>query len=61
MTWGAYFMFYDCPQCGRKFRCETADLSDPDFGFCPDCHAEGVFAGETKDIGQGEAKFVEYE
>ena len=37
MTWGTYFMFYECPKCGRKYRWELVDLSDPQFGCCPGC------------------------
>ena len=22
MTWGTYYFFYECPQCGKKYRYE---------------------------------------
>ena len=61
MTWGAYYMFYECPECGRKYRWALEDMSDQTFGECPDCHMMGILRGESKDISQGEAKFEEYE
>ncbi len=45
MTWGPCFMYYHCPDCGKKFKCEVAlipELGDR-FGRCPECGAEGVF------------------
>lgn len=61
MTWGAYFMFYQCPECGRKYRWALEDMSDPEFGQCPSCQVMGELKGETKDISQGESRFEEYE
>lgn len=61
MTWGAYFMFYQCPECGKKYRWSLEDISDPAFGQCPACHVMGELKGETKDIRQGESGFEEYE
>ncbi len=61
MTWGAYFMFYECPECGKKFRYELDDISEESFGRCPDRHVMGTFVGETKDIRQGENRFADYE
>ena len=61
MTWGDYFFFYECPECGKKYRYPIDLMSDPDYGACPDCHGMGKFGGETKDIKQGETKFSDYE
>ena len=61
MTWGTYYFFYDCPRCGKKYRWCTEVLSDPEFGECPDCHVEGTFVGETKDLAQGDTRFDDYE
>lgn len=61
MTWGAYFFFYSCPQCGKKYRWATEDMTDKDFSKCPGCHTDGVLVGETRDIQQGEASFQDYE
>ena len=61
MTWGPYFMFYECPKCGRKYRWELVDLSDPQFGCCPGCGSMGMLVGESKDIKQGERKYEEFE
>mgnify|MGYP001189012331 CR=1 FL=1 len=43
MTWGAMYMCYECPKCGKKFRSATdmiAALGDS-FGKCPVCGTEG--------------------
>ena len=61
MSWGAYYMFYDCPQCKKKYRWSLDDINDTDFSNCPVCHIPGEFAGETKDMKQGENKFGDYE
>ena len=49
MTWGTYYFFYECPQCGKKYRYELEGSADEEFGFCPECHVMGTFVGETKD------------
>ena len=61
MTWGTYYFFYQCQQCGKKYRYELEGSSDEEFGYCPDCHVMGTFVGETKDNKQGEDKFADYE
>lgn len=45
MSWGACFMYYHCPECGKKFKYALDMLSvfGADFGRCPECGAEGVF------------------
>ncbi|MCG4658319.1 hypothetical protein L0N06_17910, partial [Flavonifractor plautii] len=58
MTWGTYYFFYECPQCGKKYRYELEGSADEEFGFCPECHVMGTFVGETKDNQQGEDKFA---
>ena len=35
MTWGTYYFFYECPQCGKKYRYELEGSADEEFGFCP--------------------------
>lgn len=48
MTWGPCFMYYHCPQCGKKFKSELgllAELGDR-FGTCPACGAAGCFEKE---------------
>ena len=47
MTWGTYYFFYECPQCGKKYRYELEGSADEEFGFCPECHVMGTFVGET--------------
>ena len=47
MSWGAFWMYYRCPGCGRKFRWELGDLADPAFGRCPGCGREGALDGES--------------
>ena len=61
MTWGTYYFFYECPQCGKKYRYELEGSADEEFGFCPECHVMGTFVGETKDNQQGEDKFADSE
>lgn len=61
MTWGTYYFFYDCPNCGKHYRWCTEVLSDEEFGECPACHTAGTFVGETKDLKQGETRFDHYE
>ena len=60
MSWGTYFMFYDCPQCGEKYRWSLEDMGDKDFAQCPSCHAAGTLVGETKELGQGDTRFADY-
>lgn len=47
MSWGAYWMFYRCPDCGKLFKSATDTITDPTFGHCPHCHAEGTLEGES--------------
>ena len=32
MTWGTYYFFYECPQCGKKYRYELEGSADEEFG-----------------------------
>lgn len=48
MTWGPYWMFYKCSQCGKKFKYSFEDIHLPVFGKCPACEVEGELMGETK-------------
>ncbi len=61
MSWGTYYMFYNCPQCKKKYRWSLDDVNDTTFGECPACHIQGTLVGETKDIQQGENKFSDYD
>lgn len=61
MTWGTYYFFYDCPKCGKKYRWELSNMNEDDFAKCPACQTEGTFVGETKNIGQGDKDFSDYE
>ena len=47
MSWGVYWLFYQCPQCGKKFKSGADTITEPTFGRCPACHAEGVLVGES--------------
>ena len=49
MSWGAYWMYYDCKNCGTHYRWTLDYLSDPDFGRCPNCGEENVLVAESKD------------
>ena len=35
------------PQCGKKFKSGADTITEPTFGMCPACHAEGVLVGES--------------
>ena len=45
MSWGPCFMYYHCPQCGRRFKyaVDLIPVFGDGFGRCPHCKAEGVF------------------
>ncbi|KZL89231.1 hypothetical protein [Clostridium magnum] len=46
MSYGAYFMYYKCPKCGKRFKyCLDAEKQN-EFGQCDTCHAVGVLVGE---------------
>lgn len=47
MSWGTYWMFYACPDCGSRFRWDMCTVTNPDFGRCPNCGVEGVLVGES--------------
>ena len=40
-------MFYRCPNCGKKFKSGTDTITEPSFGRCPACGAEGELVGES--------------
>ncbi len=45
MSWGPGYMYYICPDCGRKFK-YCLDVITPmgdRFGTCPFCGAAGVY------------------
>jgi len=48
MTWGALYMYYRCPKCGKKFKYALDVLPEfgDDFGHCPDCGTMGVYEKE---------------
>lgn len=45
MSWGPCFMYYRCPDCGKKFKyaVDMMPVFGDDFGRCPDCGAMGTF------------------
>lgn len=47
MSWGAYWMFYRCPDCGKLFKSATDTITDPAFGRCLCCGAVGTLVGES--------------
>lgn len=48
MTWGAFYMYYACPKCGKKFKyaIDLLDVAGEQFGQCPNCKLEGTFIKE---------------
>ena len=49
MTWGAYWLFYKCPKCGKKFKHALETMTESYFGKCPVCGEDGILVSETKD------------
>lgn len=49
MTWGPYWMLYQCPACGKKFRHTFDDTPDDRFGICPTCDAKAELKAESRD------------
>ncbi len=47
MSWGVYWLFYRCPVCGKRFKSGADTITDPAFGRCPACGAEGALVGES--------------
>lgn len=49
MTWGPLFMYYECPDCGKKYKYELDLMTSlgEHFGRCPLCGAEGTFVKEA--------------
>ena len=48
MSWGALYMYYRCPECGKLFKYATdliAEFGD-DFGKCPSCEVMGTYLKE---------------
>lgn len=50
MSWGPYWFYYNCTNCGGKFRWCLDELTNPDFGHCPFCGEEMPMAFESKDL-----------
>ena len=40
MSWGTYWFYYQCPDCGAKFSWDFCLVTSPDFGKCPRCGGE---------------------
>ena len=54
MTWGALYMYYKCPKCGKQFKYALDVMTEfgEEFGCCPDCGEMGTYIKEgarTKD------------
>jgi peptide subunit release factor 1 (eRF1) len=52
-------MFYECPDCSKKFKYTLDDLTDPAFGHCPDCGAEGKLVAESSSYPENAADYEE--
>lgn len=59
MSWGSYWMFYECPNCGTKYRWSLEELTDTRFGLCPNCDSESPLVAESKDLKHGEMEYYE--
>jgi len=47
MTWGPYWMFYQCATCGKKFRQALDDTTIEQLGMCPSCAIKGELKAES--------------
>ena len=47
MSWGPFWMYYCCYDCGVKYKSCTDTIADPSFGRCPHCDKQGVLVGES--------------
>ena len=59
MSWGVYWMFYRCPNCGKKFKSGTDTITEPSFVRCPACGAEGELIGESGTVTPSDANDYE--
>ncbi len=48
MSWGALYLYYQCPECGKKFKYATDVMTEygEDFGKCPNCEIMGTYITE---------------
>ena len=48
MSWGALYLYYKCPACGKQFKYALDLLPEfgDDFGKCPDCGQMGTYVKE---------------
>ena len=48
MTWGALYMYYKCPECGKQFKYATDLIPEfgDEFGCCPVCGTPGTYIKE---------------
>ena len=44
MSWGPCFLYYHCPECGKKFKyaLDLIPVFQDQFGQCPVCSAMGI-------------------
>ena len=47
MSWGAFWMFYRCPVCRKKFKYATDIIEQQNFGTCPICGSQGILVAES--------------
>lgn len=45
MSWGSCFLYYHCPDCGKRFKydLDLIPVLGDGFGACPTCGAAGVY------------------
>ena len=48
MTWGAFYMYYQCPNCGKKMKFAQDVMIElgEKFGQCPNCEIDATFVKE---------------
>lgn len=48
MSWGPLYLYYHCPECGKKFKYAADMISyfGATFGQCDVCNVDGVYEKE---------------
>lgn len=61
MSYGAYWMYYQCPNCSKKVKYSLDQLSEnaDEFGTCPDCKIAGQLTGEGTKPPQSKDEYEE--
>lgn len=62
MTYGVFWMYYECPQCGKKYKDSLDNMYDEkdqdNFGKCPECSQMGRLVGESGKLPEDEQNYI---